>query len=189
MRLRNLADVFAYAAAEGVTLRMDATEIRVRRPKAGRPGRSAFVSGKLKQNTIKTTVVADEHGAILWCGSIHPGGMHDVTAVRTGGIDAHPDVKVLVDTGYQGLAKDHPHQITATPLEPRPGAGTGRTYLAKCRPDVYEVVSEAATRQMAATLGLDELVPIAYPILIFTAGSIEVNAWAISAGCDVSVTT
>src|SRR5690349_18378963 len=31
IRLRTLADVFAYAAAEGVTLRIDATEIRVRR--------------------------------------------------------------------------------------------------------------------------------------------------------------
>jgi hypothetical protein len=38
--------------------------------------------------------------------------MHDVTAARVEGIDAllraHPPVKVLVDAGYQGLAKDHP---------------------------------------------------------------------------------
>jgi hypothetical protein len=55
-RLHTLTDVFAYAAAEGVTLRLDATEIRVRRPRHGRPGRKAFVSGKLRQNTIKTTI-------------------------------------------------------------------------------------------------------------------------------------
>ncbi|MEU5944746.1 hypothetical protein ABZ793_04210 [Micromonospora sp. NPDC047465] len=30
IRLHTLADVFAYAAAEGVALRLDATEIRVR---------------------------------------------------------------------------------------------------------------------------------------------------------------
>jgi len=36
--LFRLADVFAYAAAEGVRLRIDGTEIRVRRPRAGRPG-------------------------------------------------------------------------------------------------------------------------------------------------------
>jgi hypothetical protein len=87
VRLRTLADVFAYAAAEGIRLRLDRTEIRVRRPRAGRPGRKAFISGKLKQNTIKTTVASDGHGGILWCGA-RPGRMHDVTAVRTEGIDA-----------------------------------------------------------------------------------------------------
>jgi hypothetical protein len=50
-RLHTLADVFAYAAAEGVRLRIDGTEIRVRRPRAGRPGRKAFVSGKAKQSS------------------------------------------------------------------------------------------------------------------------------------------
>jgi hypothetical protein len=62
-RLHTLADLFAYAAAEGVTLRMDATEIRVRRPQQGCPGRKAFVCGKRNQNTIKTTVAADHNGA------------------------------------------------------------------------------------------------------------------------------
>jgi hypothetical protein len=42
VRLRTLAEVFAHAAAEGVTLRMDATEIRVRRLLTGRGGRKAF---------------------------------------------------------------------------------------------------------------------------------------------------
>lgn len=36
MRLRTLEDVFAYAQAEGVELRLDATEVQVRRPAAGR---------------------------------------------------------------------------------------------------------------------------------------------------------
>jgi hypothetical protein len=52
MRLRTLEDVFAYAQAEGVELRLDATEVQVRRPAAGRGGRRAFVSGKKKQNTM-----------------------------------------------------------------------------------------------------------------------------------------
>jgi hypothetical protein len=38
--------VFVYAQAEGVELRLDATEIQVRRPPAGRGGRRAFVSGR-----------------------------------------------------------------------------------------------------------------------------------------------
>ncbi|TYC21918.1 IS5/IS1182 family transposase [Micromonospora sp. MP36] len=130
IRLHTLADVFAYAAAEGVTLRLDATEIRVRRPRVGRPGRKAFVSGKVKQNTIKSTVVSDEYGATLWCGGHRPGRMHDTTAARVEGIgallDAYRQVKVLVDAGYQGLAKDHPGQVTAPPLKLRPGAPPAR---------------------------------------------------------------
>jgi hypothetical protein len=126
VRLRTLADVVAYAAAEGVTLRLDATEIRVRRPRTGRGGRKAFVSGKLKQNTIKTTLAADAHGATLWCGATRPGRMHDITALRVEGIDAllrrYPQVKALVDAGYQGLARDYPDQVTAPPLKLRPGA-------------------------------------------------------------------
>jgi hypothetical protein len=46
VRLRTLADVFAYAQARGVELRLDGTEVPVRRPHAGKPGRRAFVSGK-----------------------------------------------------------------------------------------------------------------------------------------------
>lgn len=69
VRLRTLADVFAYAAAEGVELRIDGTEVQVRRPKAGRPGRRAFVSGKKKQNTGKATVISDDKGRLLWCGA------------------------------------------------------------------------------------------------------------------------
>lgn len=51
VRLRTLADVFAYASAEGIELRIDGTETQVRRPKANRPGRCAFVSGKKKQDS------------------------------------------------------------------------------------------------------------------------------------------
>jgi hypothetical protein len=70
--LKTLADVFAYAAARGVTLRIDGTEVQVRRPRAGRPGRRAFVSGKKKQNTIKATAVSDGQGRLLWSRQLRP---------------------------------------------------------------------------------------------------------------------
>jgi hypothetical protein len=45
--------------------------------------------------------------------------MHDQTAVKTEGIDAliqaYPGVKILVDSGYQGVARDHPDQVSAPP--------------------------------------------------------------------------
>jgi hypothetical protein len=122
LRLRTLADVFAYAAAEGVTLRIDGTEVQVRRPAAGRPGRRAFVSGKKRQNTGKATAVSDGDGRLLWLGAFRPGRMHDVTALRTEGTEdllrRHPDVRAEVDTGYQGLARDFPGQVSAPPKKP-----------------------------------------------------------------------
>jgi hypothetical protein len=128
LRLRTMADVFAYAAAEGVHLRLDGTEVQVRRPKANRPGRRAFVSGKKKQNTAKATVISDKQGRLLWAGAIRPGRMHDVTAVRTEGIAdllrQYPQVKADVDSGYQGLARDFPDQVTAPPKKPGKDATT-----------------------------------------------------------------
>jgi hypothetical protein len=122
LRLHTLADVFAYATAKGVELRLDGTEVRVRRPEAGRPGRRAFVSGKMRQNTKKATVITDGQGRTLWTGAVRPGRMHDQTAVKTEGIEAlfeqYPQVKAKVDAGYRGLAKRFPDQVQAPPKKP-----------------------------------------------------------------------
>jgi hypothetical protein len=122
VRLGTLADVVAYAAAQGVELRLDGTETQVRRPRAKRPGRRAFVSGKRKQNTIKTSAISDGQGRTLWTGAIRPGRMHDQTAIKTEGVEEllrqHPTVNVRVDTGYRGLAKTFPAQVSAPPLPP-----------------------------------------------------------------------
>jgi hypothetical protein len=122
VRLRTLADVFAYAAAHGVQPRIDGTETQVRRPRANRPGRRAFVSGKRKQNTIKTTTISDGRGRTLWAGAVRPGRMHDQTAVTTEGIMEllryYPTVTAGVDTGYQGLAKAFPDRVCAPPPKP-----------------------------------------------------------------------
>jgi DDE superfamily endonuclease len=82
LRPRTLEDVFACAEAEGVTLRIDGMETQVRRPKAHRPGRRAFVSGKRKQNTVKTTTISDGQGRTLRSGAVRPGRMHDQSATR-----------------------------------------------------------------------------------------------------------
>jgi DDE superfamily endonuclease/Helix-turn-helix of DDE superfamily endonuclease len=121
-RLHTLADVFAYAAARGIRLRADGSEIQVRRPKAGRPGRRAFVSGKKKMNTVKFTKISDGRGRTLWDGVFRPGRMHDQTALQTGGIsdllEQYPDVRAEMDAGYLGLAKTHPCQVSVPPLRP-----------------------------------------------------------------------
>jgi hypothetical protein len=131
IRLRTLADLFAYAAARGVTIRLDGTEVPVRRPRAGKPGRRAFVSGKKKQNTEKATVATDEKGRTLWAGAFRPGRMHDQTALRTEGIAdlfrQNPQVKAKVDAGYRGLAKEFPDQVQAPPLKPKKDASPEET--------------------------------------------------------------
>jgi len=125
-RLHTLADVFAYAAARGIGLRADGSEIQVRRPMAGRPGRRAFVSGKKKQNTIKFTKISDERGRTLADVTFRPGRMHDQTALRTDGIDhlleQFPDVRAEMDAGYRGLHRDHPDQVSVPPKRPAKGA-------------------------------------------------------------------
>jgi hypothetical protein len=108
VRLRTLADVFAYAAAQDVTLRIDGTETQVRRAQAHRAGRRALISGRRKQNTCKITTINDGQGRTLWSGASRPGRMHGQTAVRTEGIAEQfrlrPGVKNEVDRGYRGLA-------------------------------------------------------------------------------------
>ena len=116
LRLRTLADVFAYAAAQGVKLRIDGTEVQVRAPRADRPGRRAFVSGKKKQNTIKSTAVSDEAGAAR-CGRARSGPAACTTAPRCAPRASktcsrrYPDVNAEVDAGLPGPG----------PRLPRPG--------------------------------------------------------------------
>ena len=56
--------------------------------------------------------------------------MHDATALRTEGIEdllrAYPGVTADTDSGYQGLARDFPGQITAPPKKPGKDATPGQ---------------------------------------------------------------
>jgi hypothetical protein len=128
-RLHTLADVFAYAAAHGIRLRADGSEVQFRRPKAGRPGRRAFVSGKKRQNTVKFTKISDGRGRTLRDGAFRPGRMHDQAAVKTEGIDTllsqFSQVKFEMDSGYGGLRRDHPAQVSIPPRRPAKDARAG----------------------------------------------------------------
>ncbi|MCW2938276.1 MAG: hypothetical protein JWN00_1261 [Actinomycetia bacterium] len=151
-RLRTLADVFAYAQAQGVRLRVDGSEIQVRRPKANRPGRRAFVSGKKKMNTIKFTKICDERGRTLWDGAVRPGRMHDQTALRTEGIDdllgQFPDVAGEFDSGYRGLGNDHPEQVNVPPKKPAKDAA----------PEVVEAYEQARHAQSSIRICVEHAI-------------------------------
>ncbi|MER7894312.1 transposase family protein [Micromonospora sp. NPDC094482] len=107
MRLRTLADVVAYLDHMRAPALMDATEIRVRRPSAGRAGRQRFVSGKSRTDAIKTLVLSYTQGRLLFCGVAARGSTADITQARQAGLTnwlAHTaGVRILADAGYQGL--------------------------------------------------------------------------------------
>ncbi|MFI1434971.1 transposase family protein [Streptomyces lydicus] len=85
VRLRTLAEVVNHLGASGKTGIIDGTEIRVRRPAAGRKDRDKFISGKRKQNAVKSMVITDGNGRVLFCSPTKPGSCADIThAVRAG---------------------------------------------------------------------------------------------------------
>jgi hypothetical protein len=104
IRLRTLADVVDHLGASGQLGLLDATEVRVRRPAAGRAGRQRFVSGKARANTVKALVITDAEGRLLFCGQTRPGAVHDLTQVRQAGLvellALVPSVTLLADAGY-----------------------------------------------------------------------------------------
>ncbi|WP_372412118.1 transposase family protein [Streptomyces luteireticuli] len=122
--------MFAYAQAEGIELRLDATEIQVRRPAAGRGGRRAFVSGKKKTGHHEGHRDRRRTWPHAMADALRPGRMHDATAACSEGTADYfqhfPDAEVLLDDGYLGLRRDHPGQAITPPRKPRPGALPGR---------------------------------------------------------------
>jgi hypothetical protein len=151
-RLSTLADVFAYAAACGIRLRIDGSEIQVRRPPAHRPGRRAFVSGKKKMNTIKFTKICDHRGRTLLDATFRPGRQHDQTALQTDGIDdlleQFPDVTCEMDAGYRGLHRDHPGQVSVPPKKPAKDAA----------PEVIQAWEQARHRQSSTRICVEHAI-------------------------------
>ncbi|CAL9666860.1 hypothetical protein SUDANB176_07268 [Streptomyces sp. enrichment culture] len=86
---------------------IDGTEIRVRRPAVGRGDRDRFVSGRNKQNAVRTTLVTDTDGRMLFRSPTGPGSGADLTHARQSGLvelSANgPAVEILADAGYRGL--------------------------------------------------------------------------------------
>jgi hypothetical protein len=119
VRLRTLAEVIGHLGTDGKTGIVDGTEIRVRRPAAGRKDRDKFISGKSKQNAVKTMVVTDENGRVLFCSPTRPGSCADITHARQSGLVRlladGPSVEILADAGYQGLGAQTGGRVITPP--------------------------------------------------------------------------
>ncbi len=136
VRLRTLAEVIAHLGASGKTGIIDGTEIRVRRPAVGRRDRDRFISGKSKQNAVKTMVVTDGDGRVLFCSPTRPGSCADITHARQLGLVKiladGPAVEILADAGYQGLGAQTGGRVITPP----------HRKFKKNAPDWYEEMHE-----------------------------------------------
>ncbi|MCA1224405.1 transposase, partial [Streptomyces sp. 8L] len=107
IRLCTLAEVIDHLGASGQTGIIDGTEVRVRRPAVGHKDREKFISGKNKQNAVKSMVVTDAEGRLLFCSPAEPASCADITHARKLGLVKlladGPAVEILADAGYQGL--------------------------------------------------------------------------------------
>lgn len=108
LRLRTLAEVVDHLGENQKTGIINGTESRVRRPAAGRKDRDKFISGKNKQNAVKSMVFTDEDGRLLYCSPAEPASCADITHARKLGLvrvlSDGPAVEILADAGYQDWA-------------------------------------------------------------------------------------
>ncbi|MFJ5788243.1 transposase family protein [Streptomyces hydrogenans] len=133
VRLRTPAEVIGHLGASGQTGIIDGTEIRVRRPAAGRKDRDTFISGKSKQNAVKSMVLTDQNGRVLFSSPARPGSCADITHARQLGLVKlladGPVVEILADAGYQGLGAQTGGRVVTPPApevqEGRPGPVRG----------------------------------------------------------------
>ncbi|GAP51754.1 transposase [Streptomyces azureus] len=119
IRLCTLAEVIEHLGADGRTGIIDGTEVRVRRPAAGRKDRDKFVSGKTKQNAVKAMVLTDAEGRLLYCSPVRPGSCADITQARQLGLVKlladGPFMEILADAGYQGMGAQTGGRVVTPP--------------------------------------------------------------------------
>ncbi|MFC8838315.1 transposase family protein, partial [Streptomyces griseoincarnatus] len=141
VRLRTLAEVIDRLGTDGKTGIIDGTEIRVRRPAAGRRDRDKFISGKNKQNAVKSMVVTGGDGRVLFCSPTKPGSCADITHARQLGLVRlladGPAMEILADAGYQGLGAQTGGRVITPP----------HRKFKKNAPDWYEEMYERQRKE------------------------------------------
>lgn len=90
----------------------DGSERRIQRPKRQKRQNKTY-SGKKKAHTRKQIVLADEYKRILVLTPTKSGRRHDKRLSDKTGIfqNLPPNVTAWLDTGFQGVKKDHPNTL------------------------------------------------------------------------------
>jgi hypothetical protein len=90
----------------------DVTECPIERPKRKKTGgrknkQRRYYSGKKKQHTVKEQIVVDQKSGKIIATSMSRGKTHDFKIYKQSQNRVHPDTKIQVDSGYQGIQKLH----------------------------------------------------------------------------------
>ncbi|MFD4476048.1 transposase family protein [Streptomyces sp. NPDC058471] len=86
---------------------------------AGRKDRDKFISGKNEQSAVKSMVVTDAEGRLLFCSPAEPASCADITHARKLGLvkllSDGPAVEILADAGYQILGAQTGGRVVTPP--------------------------------------------------------------------------
>lgn len=94
---------------------IDGTERPIQRPKNPKTQRKLY-SGKKKKTTRKNIVISDEKNKICYLSPTKSGRRHDKRLADKFDIPRRipPNITAWIDTGFQGIQKDHPNTMMPT---------------------------------------------------------------------------
>nr|WP_105628946.1 IS5 family transposase [Spiroplasma poulsonii] len=93
------------------TIIIDATETPIQRPKKGQ---KQSYSGKKKKHTIKTQVIIEQETKKIIATSFSLEKKHDYALFKESKIPILKNTKLIVDSGYQGIQKNHNNVLIPT---------------------------------------------------------------------------
>ena len=113
-RLRTTDEVEKYFP--GFLAFIDSTEQQIPRPEDKRK-RKAYYSGKKRRHTIKTQIMVNKNGIIIYKTSNKKGHRHDYNIYKKNHPIVPNQVINVLDLGYLGIEKDFPEQLSALPYK------------------------------------------------------------------------
>ena len=124
-RLRSMEEVELYFP--GFKAFIDSTEQEIQRPK-NKKKQKEYYSGKKKKHTVKTQLIVNKEGKILYKSNHYKKGkQHDYSVYK----DEHPttpsQVENYYDLGYKGIEKDFPDLKVVLPVKKKRNIELTRT--------------------------------------------------------------
>jgi hypothetical protein len=112
-RLRTLDEIEKYFP--GFMSFIDSTEQQIPRPTGNKRKRALFYSGKKKRHTVKTQLMTNNHGIIIYKSNHKNGRRHDYDIYKENHPVTPKEVVNVFDLGYLGVGKDYPEQLSSLP--------------------------------------------------------------------------
>lgn len=114
-RLRTVEEVEQYFP--GFKAFVDCTEQEIPVP-ADQTKRKKYYSGKKKKHTVKTQLMVNKKGEILYKSDHHKEGrQHDYMVYKEEHLQTPQDVKKYLDLGYVGIERDFPSANAVLPIK------------------------------------------------------------------------